>query len=62
MNKVHYSLDEISPIWLILLGIFSWFRAHGFFRTHADVDVSLGYGDYGESPDFPRRLLYTGLS
>lgn len=22
MNKMHYSLDEISPIWLILLGIF----------------------------------------
>ncbi|WP_458463607.1 sigmaY antisigma factor component [Paenibacillus sp.] len=22
MNKMHYSLDEISPLWLILLGIF----------------------------------------
>ncbi|MGO4734047.1 sigmaY antisigma factor component [Paenibacillus sp. 2KB_22] len=22
MTKMHYSLDEISPLWLILLGIF----------------------------------------
>ncbi|WP_186327968.1 hypothetical protein [Paenibacillus xylanexedens] len=22
MNKMHYSLDEVSPLWLTLLGIF----------------------------------------
>ncbi|WP_017692296.1 hypothetical protein [Paenibacillus sp. PAMC 26794] len=55
--------DAFEPTSIPSLGALeAQVRAHGSFRTHADVDVSLGYGDYGASQDFPRRSLYIGLS
>ena len=32
MNKMHYSLDEISPLWLILLGIFLLVQGSWIFQ------------------------------
>ena len=60
MNNMHYSLNEISPIWMILIAILLFVQGTWIFQDARKRGRFPGCGDYGESPDSRHHLLYIG--